>query len=289
MDIRGETMDWINGMRCAIEYMEEHMTEEISYEEVAKQACVSVFHFQRVFGILCGITVGEYIRNRRLTMAGEELAATNCRVIDVAMKYGYDSPDSFTKAFIRFHGIRPSSAKEHGAVLRAYAPLHIKYSLEGGGIMDYRIEEKEALKLIGMKRTFQFDDAYQNIPMFWEEFFKKGYGKEICGCFGVCIEESAKEKTFTYMIADLYDGEKEVRDEFTLYEIPKGEWAIFTAKGPLPKSLQDVNTKIWSEWVPNSREYEVADGYNIEMYTEGDTNAADYISEIWVPVRKTNE
>ena len=289
MDIRGETMDWINGMRCAIEYMEEHMTEEISYEEVAKQACVSVFHFQRVFGILCGITVGEYIRNRRLTMAGEELAATNCRVIDVAMKYGYDSPDSFTKAFIRFHGIRPSSAKEHGAVLRAYAPLHIKYSLEGGGIMDYRIEEKEALKLIGMKRTFQFDDAYQNIPMFWEEFFKKGYGKEICGCFGVCIEESAKEKTFTYMIADLYDGKKEVRDEFTLYEIPKGEWAIFTAKGPLPKSLQDVNTKIWSEWVPNSREYEVADGYNIEMYTEGDTNAADYISEIWVPVRKTNE
>ena len=282
-------MDWINGMRCAIEYMEEHMTEEISYDEVAKQACVSVFHFQRVFGILCGITVGEYIRNRRLTMAGEELAATNCRVIDVAMKYGYDSPDSFTKAFIRFHGIRPSSAKEHGAVLRAYAPLHIKYSLEGGGIMDYRIEEKEALKLIGMKRTFQFDDAYQNIPMFWEEFFKKGYGKEICGCFGVCIEESAKEKTFTYMIADLYDGEKEVRDEFTLYEIPKGEWAIFTAKGPLPKSLQDVNTKIWSEWVPNSREYEVADGYNIEMYTEGDTNAADYISEIWVPVRKTNE
>lgn len=282
-------MDWINGMRCAIEYMEEHMSEEISYEDVAKQACVSVFHFQRVFGILCGITVGEYIRNRRLTMAGEELAATNCRVIDVAMKYGYDSPDSFTKAFIRFHGIRPSSAKEHGAVLRAYAPLHIKYSLEGGGIMDYRIEEKEALKLIGMKRTFQFDDAYQNIPMFWEEFFKKGYGKEICGCFGVCIEESAKEKTFTYMIADLYDGEKEVRDEFTLYEIPKGEWAIFTAKGPLPKSLQDVNTKIWSEWVPNSREYEVADGYNIEMYTEGDTNAADYISEIWVPVRKTNE
>ena len=289
MDIRGETMDWINGMRCAIEYMEEHMSEEISYEDVAKQACVSVFHFQRVFGILCGITVGEYIRNRRLTMAGEELAATNCRVIDVAMKYGYDSPDSFTKAFIRFHGIRPSSAKGHGAVLRAYAPLHIKYSLEGGGIMDYRIEEKEALKLIGMKRTFQFDDAYQNIPMFWEEFFKKGYGKEICGCFGVCIEESAKEKTFTYMIADLYDGEKEVRDEFTLYEIPKGEWAIFTAKGPLPKSLQDVNTKIWSEWVPNSREYEVADGYNIEMYTEGDTNAADYISEIWVPVRKTNE
>ena len=289
MDIRGETMDWSNGMRCAIEYMEEHMSEEISYEDVAKQACVSVFHFQRVFGILCGITVGEYIRNRRLTMAGEELAATNCRVIDVAMKYGYDSPDSFTKAFIRFHGIRPSSAKEHGAVLRAYAPLHIKYSLEGGGIMDYRIEEKEALKLIGMKRTFQFDDAYQNIPMFWEEFFKKGYGKEICGCFGVCIEESAKEKTFTYMIADLYDGEKEVRDEFTLYEIPKGEWAIFTAKGPLPKSLQDVNTKIWSEWVPNSREYEVADGYNIEMYTEGDTNAADYISEIWVPVRKTNE
>ena len=288
MDIRGETMDWINGMRCAIEYMEEHMSEEISYEDVAKQACVSVFHFQRVFGILCGITVGEYIRNRRLTMAGEELAATNCRVIDVAMKYGYDSPDSFTKAFIRFHGIRPSSAKGHGAVLRAYAPLHIKYSLEGGGIMDYRIEEKEALKLFGMKRTFQFDDAYQNIPMFWEEFFKKGYGKEICGCFGVCIEESAKEKTFTYMIADLYDGKQEIRDEFTLYEIPKGEWAIFTAKGPLPKSLQDVNTKIWSEWVPNSREYEVSGGYNIEMYTEGDTKAADYISEIWVPVRKTN-
>lgn len=150
------------------------------------------------------------------------------------MKYGYDSPDSFTKAFIRFHGIRPSSAKEHGAVLRAYAPLHIKYSLEGGGIMDYRIEEKEALKLIGMKRTFQFDDAYQNITMFWEEFFKRDMEKRSVAVLEYVLKNQQKKKTFTYMIADLYDGKQEIRDEFTLYEIPKGEWAIFTAKGPCP-------------------------------------------------------
>lgn len=278
-------MDWINGMKNSLEYIEEHLTEEISYEEIARQACVSVFHFQRVFGILCGITVGEYIRNRRLTMAGEELTATNSKVIDVAIKYGYDSPDSFTKAFARFHGINPSQAKEYGNVLKTFAPLHIKFSLEGGGIMDYKLEVKEAITILGMKKVFEYDLAYKEIPEFWTEYFAKGYGDYVCGCLGVCIEDFPADKSFTYMIAELYDGTKIVKEGFSIYEIPGGEWAIFTSKGPIPETLQEVNTKIWSEWVPNSKEYEVTGGYNIEMYTAGDMKAKDYISEIWVPVK----
>lgn len=278
-------MDWMNGMKNAIEYIEEHLSQEIKYEDVARQAFVSAFHFQRAFHILCGMSLGEYIRNRRLTIAGEELAATSIKVIDVAVKYGYDSPDSFAKAFARFHGINPSQAKEYGRGLKTFAPLHIKFSVEGGGCMDYRIEEKESFKILGMKRVFGHEEAYGKIPHFWGEYFESGNGEYVTGCLGVCIDDSPEEKSFTYMIAEVYDGIKEVKEGFNTIEIPKGEWAIFTVKGPMPDALQEVNTKIWSEWLPNSKEYEISGGYNIEYYTYGDNKSKDYISEIWIPVK----
>ena len=110
-------MDWITGIQNAVDYIEEHLTEEIDYDIVAKQSFSSTYHFQRIFSILCGFTVGEYIRNRRLTLAGSELATTDIKVIDVAMKYGYESPDSFAKAFQKFHGVTPSSARMNPLLL----------------------------------------------------------------------------------------------------------------------------------------------------------------------------
>jgi len=148
-------MSWITGMQKAIDYIEEHLTEEIDYVEVAKRSFSSSYHFQRVFSALCGYTLGEYIRNRRMALAGMELARDKIKVIDAAFKYGYENPDSFTKAFQKFHGITPSQARSEGAVLKSFSRLSLKITLEGGSIMNYRIEEKPAMILMGYKRRFR--------------------------------------------------------------------------------------------------------------------------------------
>lgn len=147
-------MDWVMGMQRAIDYVEAHITEDLDYDEIARQGYSTAYHFQRVFGLLCGYTLGEYIRNRRLTLAGGELASGDVKVIDTALKYGYDSPDSFARAFIRFHGVTPSQARREGAKLNFFSRLSLKLSLEGGSIMEYRIEEKQELRLTGYKRRF---------------------------------------------------------------------------------------------------------------------------------------
>ena len=128
-------MEWITGIQSAINYIEDHITEELDYEEIAKESFSSPFHFQRVFSILCGYTLGEYIRNRRLTLAGAELANTQEKVIDVAYKYGYDNPESFAKAFQKFHGILPSQARSNGSRLKSFSRLVLKFSMEGGNVM----------------------------------------------------------------------------------------------------------------------------------------------------------
>ncbi|MDR0272236.1 MAG: AraC family transcriptional regulator [Clostridiales bacterium] len=277
-------MNWLQGIQNAVCYIEDNITEELNYDEIARCAYVSSFHFQRAFGILCGFTLGEYIRNRRLTLAGMELSS-GCKVIDAAAKCGYDSPDSFTKAFTRFHGISPSSAKKEGANLKSVAPLKIKFKLEGGNVMDYKIEAKEAFTVIGSVREFNGDTSYQEIPKFWGEHFSSGNGKHIMGMFGIGFD-SDETKKFNYMIADCIEGKGELPAEFIKKEIPAKTWAIFPIKGAMPNALQEVNTKIWSEWVPNCREYVIDGDICIEMYSEGDPNSADYYSEIWIPVKK---
>ncbi len=127
-------MDWITGLQRALDYIEENLTGELDCETLGKISCSSAYHFQRVFSILCGCTVGEYIRNRRLAMAGAELASGRVKVIDAAVKYGYDSPDSFARAFVRFHGLTPSAARRPGAVIRSYSRFRLKFTLEGGNI-----------------------------------------------------------------------------------------------------------------------------------------------------------
>ncbi len=140
-------MNWIQGIQQAIDYVEANITEEIDYEEAAKRAYSSPFHFQRVFGILCGFSLGDYIRMRRLSLAGEELSKGNAKIIDIAMKYGYETPESFSRAFTRFHSITPSEAK-HGGNVKIFTPLSIKLTLTGGSKMDYRIEKRDAFQVV---------------------------------------------------------------------------------------------------------------------------------------------
>ncbi|MHC1749318.1 MAG: effector binding domain-containing protein [Cellulosilyticaceae bacterium] len=284
-------MNWIDGMSKAINYIEENLTQDIVTEDIAKQACVSSFYFQKAFAMLSGFTVGEYIRQRRLTLAGSEIVSTNDKIIDIALKYGYDSPDSFTKAFTRFHGVTPTSVRKDGGMIKSFAPLKIIFSLEGGFIMDYKIVEKEAFTIMGVSRKFNYDSAFKEIPKFWTEHCQTEACKTVCGMYGVCIEEEQHSKQFEYLIADNYVPWNEIPNGFKAITIPKHIWVVFPCKGPMPNALQDVNTKIFSEWVPNCKDYEMAAGYNIEMYSnpkdyKNGNQDEEYYCEIWIPVKK---
>lgn len=281
--------DWSEGIQNAIRYIEDNLTETLDIRDIAAQAYVSAFHFQRIFGVLCGMTVGEYIRSRRLSLAAQELSRGDIRVIDAALKYGYDSPDSFTRAFTKFHGVSPSAARERGAALKSFAPLRIKLTLEGGGMMDYRIVEKEQFTVVGASRRFNTETSYREIPVFWQEFYANGGGEKICGKFGICLDpwdNSGSGMEFDYLIADPYDPGKDIPQGCVTRTIPAGTWAVFPCRGALPEALQSVNTRIWNEWLPNCRDYKLAGNYNIEMYTPPCEDPAKTYSEIWIPVEK---
>lgn len=289
-------MDWLTGVQNAINYIEEHLTEEIDYTQVAKEAACSSFYFQRIFGILCGMTLGDYIRNRRLTLAGNELRASDEKVIDIALKYGYESPESFTRAFSRFHGVTPSEAKKDGSKLKSFSRLSVKITLSGGNIMDYKIIEKEAFDIIEKveAHTVENSENAKSIPDFWSRSHNDGTVKKLLDTtttdrtfiFGVCygnLPENAK--TFDYSIAAKCGENTVVPEGFRKNTIPARTWAVFECKGAMPDAMQDTWHKIVSEFFPTSI-YQPTYEMDIEAYTEGNMGSPDYRSEIWVPVIK---
>ena len=272
---------WIEGFQESIDFMERNLTDELDIEEIAGKAALSPFYYQRIFGALCGMTVGEYIRARRMTLAAQELNRKDVKVIDVAVKYGYDSPDSFTKTFQKFHGITPSQAREPGAQLRSFAPLHIKITMEGGSMLEYSIVEKAPFTIIGVKRPFNSETSYQEIPKFWDEWMAQGEKRPIMGTFGVCID--MKGKDFDYWIADLYFPWEEIPEGCETRVIPGSTWAQFPCT---IATLQDTNTKIWSEWLPALQGYTLAGEYDIEVYLPAEDGSKDMSVYIWVPLKK---
>ncbi len=289
-------MNWIAGIQHAIDYIEENITQDLDYDEIAKRAYASSFHFQRVFGILCGYTLGEYIRARRFTLAGMELAASDIKVIDVAVKYGYDSPESFGRAFAKFHGITPSQAKNSGANLKSFSKLSVKFALEGGHVMDYRIEEKEAYKVIEKVKSFSTKDDLnlKEIPEFWMRSKADGTIGTLCGycggsefdgkILGICYGNSCSAE-FPYSIASGYNEKTPVPDGFRINGIPARTWAIFKCKGAMPDAIQELWRRIYTEFFPTS-DYVPKNEMDFEVYPDGDMSSQDYESEIWVAVEK---
>ncbi|WP_027399365.1 AraC family transcriptional regulator [Anaerovorax odorimutans] len=284
-------MGWIECISDAIFYIEDNITEKLTIEDISKQVFISPFYFQKGFTMLCGLTVGEYIRLRRLTLAGNELVSTDKKIIDIAFKYGYGSPDSFTKAFTRFHGVTPTSVRKDGAMIKSFAPLRIKFILKGGYVMDYKIIKKDTFTVLGVSKMFRYDNAKEEIPQFWTEHYQTGKGETVCGMYGMSIDEDMSGDEFEYLIADNYNPSMEIPEGFITKVIPKHTWAVFACRGAMPKSLQEVNERIFSEWLPNCKEYEIAAGYNIEMYSDATQYAKGiqdekYYSEIWIPVKQ---
>ena len=284
-------MEWMAVIGNSIQYIEAHITEPLTIETIARAVNVSPFYFQKGFALLCGFTVSEYIRNRRLALAGNDLAATDEKVIDIALKYGYDSPDSFTKAFTRFHGVTPTAARRDGVLLKSFAPLKIRFSLEGGYLMDYKIVSKDAFTVRANAAVFPYEGAKARVPAFWQQHYAEGKGKTVMGTYGVNIGESMGQETFEYLIADPCGPGCEAPDGFVVRTIPAFTWAVFPCKGALPVALQDVNTRIFTEWLPAMKDYEFAAGYCVEYYDNPTKYAKgtmdeNYYSEVWIPVRK---
>lgn len=288
-------MDWITGISKAIDYIEEHITEPTDYARAAKEACSSPFNFQRVFALLCGYTLGDYVRMRRLTLAGEELLSTDAKVIDVALKYGYDSPESFSRAFTRFHGVSPSAVRK-GAAIRSFSRICVKLILTGGSIMEYRIEKKQAAKIICRRREFtKPGDDYTNreIPEFWNECGRDGSIQKLCGyikdsaqfkgLLGVCFSTEMTDSGFPYGIGAEYDGESDPQD-FEIVEIPAYTYAVFTVRGRMPDAFRETYRKICTEFFPQSG-YEYGNGVEIEVYPSADVQNPDYTCEIWIAVK----
>lgn len=284
-------MEWTEAIRKAVSYIESHITEEITMYDVAAYVNVSPFYFHKGFSILCGYSITEYIRNRRLALAGEELMSSDTTVIALAMKYGYDSPDSFAKAFTRFHGCSPSAVRRDKTMLKAFAPLKLTISLKGGYAMDYRITDKEAFTVLAASKTIDYENAKKEVSAFWQEHYASGAGKYVCGMFGINIDLQMGNERFEYLIADIYNPSVEIPKEFEVRMIPAFTWAVFPCKGALTQALQDVNEKIFSEWLPALHDYEFAAGYCVEMYDAPDkypngTADENYYTEIWLPVKK---
>lgn len=288
-------MDWITGISKAIDYIEEHITEPTDYARAAKEACSSPFNFQRVFALLCGYTLGDYVRMRRLTLAGEELLSTDAKVIDVALKYGYDSPESFSRAFARFHGVSPSAVRK-GAAIHSFSRICVKLILTGGSIMEYRIEKKQAAKIICRRREFtKPGDDYTNreIPEFWNECGRDGSIQKLCGyikdsaqfkgLLGVCFSTEMTDSGFPYGIGAEYDGESDPQD-FEIVEIPAYTYAVFTVRGRMPDAFRETYRKICTEFFPQSG-YEYGNGVEIETYPSADVQNPDYTCEIWIAVK----
>ncbi|MDO4289396.1 MAG: AraC family transcriptional regulator [Eubacterium sp.] len=286
-------MEWSEGISKAIDYIEGHMTEALTIADIAEHAAISPYYFQKGFSMLCGFTVGEYIKKRRLTLAGSELISTDRKIIDIALKYGYDSPDSFTKAFLRFHGATPTAVRKGEGTIRSFAPLKVKLILTGGYTMDYRIVKKAPFTVVGSSALFKYETADSEIPKFWAEFNRSGKNKLIDSMYGISIDKAMGGNTFEYLIADNYHPDKEIPEDFAVHSIPEYTWAIFPCRGALinTDALHDIHKRIFTEWLPQNKDYALAAGYHIEMYS----NPAGYVkgiedenyySEIWIPVCK---
>ena len=290
-------MDQITAIQRAIDYTEAHLTDEIDYEAAAREAASSVFHFQRLFSMLCGYTLGDYIRMRRLSLAADELQRTGGKIIDIALKYGYDTPESFSRAFTRFHGITPTQARRGGNI-KSFSRLSVKLILDGGNLMDYRIEKRDAFKLICRKKQVnkpQGDTATADISAFWGECSTDGTMEKLCkyasfdnlrGILGVCFSGEMANSGFPYGIGAEYNGAPLTDGGFDIVEIPAHTYAVFQCKGKMPDAFKETYKKICTEFFPQSSSYEYGNGIELEVYPSADVQNPDYTCEIWIAVKE---
>lgn len=288
-------MDWLGQLNEALLYIEDHLDGDVDWEQAARLACCSSFHFQRMFSYMANVTLAEYVRRRRMTKAAFDLQNTADKVVDVALRYGYDSPTAFNRAFQGVHGVAPSAARRQGVVLKAFHPISFKITIRGEAEMNYRIEKKSAFRIVGVKLdcpwTPEKQEGFTEVPKFWAKHGQQGTIPQLCklmdqqpmGVLGVSVGDWQTAGSFSYYIA--VSSTLPLPEGMDAYEVPEATWAIFECKGAMPAAIQNMQQRIMTEWLPNSG-YQYADAPDIEQYTEGDQSSEDYTCYIWVPVQK---
>lgn len=284
-------MDWLDRMNESMAYLEAHLTDDFDLDRAAQIACCSTFHFQRMFSYIADIPLSEYIRRRRMTLAAFDLQNGNGKILDIALKYGYESPTSFNRAFQSIHGIPPSMAKKKGATLKAFPPISFKISIKGDTEMNYRIETKGAFKIVGVKEHYELsvEECFERVPLFWQKTAASGILEKLCPLMGkeprgiLGVSTCMDGKDFDYYIAVASD--KETPAGMVEYLVPACTWAVFESVGAMPHAIQNLQKRIVTEWLPTSG-YEYANAPDIEAYPEGNQMSEDYRCEVWLPIVK---
>ncbi|MGE4213824.1 MAG: GyrI-like domain-containing protein [Anaerotignaceae bacterium] len=281
-------MDWIERLNSAIRYIEEHLSDNVNYEEVAKVACCSAYHFQRMFSYMADIPLSEYIRRRRMTLAAVDLQNGEEKIVDVALKYGYDSPTAFNRAFQSVHGIAPSLVKAGGVSLKSFSPISFKITIKGAAEMDYRIEKKDAFRIVGIAEPLEkeIEKNFENVPKMWEKAATDGtipklvalMNSEPMGILGVSVCSDMNNQRYFIAVAST----KPIENSLEEYIVPQSTWAVFSGEGT-GKSIQELEKRIVVEWLPTSG-YEYTNAPDIEVYLSDDPQNVKY--EVWVPVIK---
>lgn len=281
-------MDWIERLNKAINYLEEHIREDIDLEQTAKIACCSTYHFQRMFTYMAGIPLSEYIRRRRMSLAAADLQRSDAKIVDIALKYGYTSPTAFNRAFQSVHKITPSAAKKAGTSIKSYPPISFKIMIKGVEEMNYRIEEKEAFRIVGISQPMhkEVEKNFEIVPQMWGKAAADGtipklaamMDRQPMGLLGVSACNDREEWKYFIAVSSSLPATEDLEE----YEVPASTWAIFSGSGT-NLSIQELEQRIVTEWLPTSG-YEYADKPDIEVYLNPAPKNAQY--EVWIPIVK---
>ncbi len=284
-------MEWLKNLSNAIEYIEENIDKEISYEEAAHIACCSTYYFQRMFSYVAGISLSEYIRRRRMSQAAFELQRTDKKVLEIALKYGYTSPTSFNRAFQSVHGITPVVAKNSGITLNSYPPIKFSVSITGGNAMSYHIEEKGSMRIVGVQTPLvdDMETNMKNVPNFWKQTLHSEHFKQLCnlpqnepkGILGITVYHN-QDNIFYYIATS---SNAATPEGMTEYEIPAATWVIFENNGKFKEDVQSVFRRFYSEWLLFSG-YEYAGLPDIEVYPIANGEPVYGHSEVWIAIKK---
>ena len=287
-------MEWLKKLGKAIDYIEDNLDKEISYDEAARIACCSPYYFQRVFSYVSGVSLAEYIRRRKMTQAAFELQRADSRVIDVALKYGYSSPTSFNRAFQNVHGITPTAAKLGGNVLQAYPSIQFKIEITGGSAMAYRIVKKPPLRIVGIRipLTSDMEENLRIVPEFWKASLQGKQFLEICslsngeprGILGISVYKNPREIYYYIGVAVNSPAPAGMYG----FEIPAATWVIFDNNGRFKEDVQSVFKRFYMEWLPFSG-YKYAELPDIEVYPICSGQPVNGHSEVWIAVSKEDD
>lgn len=283
-------MEWVDRFNEAIAYIEKHLTDELDNKQLGRIACCSAYHFERMFAYMAGVPLSEYIRRRRMSLAAVDLQANGMRILDAALKYGYSSPTAFNRAFQAVHGIAPSAAKKAGARVKSFPPIVFTITVKGAEEMNYRIETKEAFRVVGVSVPLhrEIEQNFAVIPPKWQEITQNGTLQKLVGMMdtppmGVLgVSTCSDDGPWRYYIAV---ATTQPRGELEEYVVPAATWAIFPGRGP-GQSIQELEKRIVTEWLPTSG-YEYGNAADIEVYLNADPQNSEY--EVWIPVVKRQE